>query len=134
MKLRLAILAFTVLLWTTPAFAQGCAMCYSTAAGTTTSTYRDKNHISTFECLANLGFRLFGGVFADAWISASAEPTCRILANMNLDCCFTVVQSLSIRINGNKLNTINTRFNHSVSELSTNSSGSKPRMSFHMRE
>jgi hypothetical protein len=31
MKLRLATLAFLVALWTAPAWAQSCAMCYSTA-------------------------------------------------------------------------------------------------------
>jgi len=35
MKLRLAILALLVVLWAGPAFGQGCAMCYSTAASTT---------------------------------------------------------------------------------------------------
>jgi hypothetical protein len=33
MKLRL--LTLVLLLWSGPAFAQGCAMCYSTATGTT---------------------------------------------------------------------------------------------------
>jgi hypothetical protein len=31
MKLRTAIVAVALLLWTTPAFSQGCAMCYSSA-------------------------------------------------------------------------------------------------------
>jgi len=35
MKLRLATLAVFLMLWATPAFSQGCAMCYSTAKGTT---------------------------------------------------------------------------------------------------
>jgi hypothetical protein len=35
MKLRLAMLALLVVLWAGPAFGQGCAMCYNTAAGTT---------------------------------------------------------------------------------------------------
>jgi len=33
MKLRIATLALLLALWTAPAFAQGCAMCYSTVAG-----------------------------------------------------------------------------------------------------
>jgi len=35
MKLRLAIFAVLAILWAAPAFGQGCAMCYSNAAGTT---------------------------------------------------------------------------------------------------
>jgi hypothetical protein len=35
MKQRLLTLAFLALLWAAPAFGQGCAMCYSNAAGTT---------------------------------------------------------------------------------------------------
>ena len=34
MKLRFATLAVFLLLWVTPAFSQGCAMCYSNAKGT----------------------------------------------------------------------------------------------------
>jgi hypothetical protein len=35
MKLRLAILGVLVALWTVPAWAQSCAMCYSTARAVT---------------------------------------------------------------------------------------------------
>jgi cytochrome c-type biogenesis protein CcmH/NrfF len=34
MKLRMAMLLLLVVLWAGPVFAQGCAMCYSSAAGT----------------------------------------------------------------------------------------------------
>jgi len=35
MKLRLTSLAIFLILWAAPAFGQGCAMCYSNAAGST---------------------------------------------------------------------------------------------------
>jgi hypothetical protein len=43
MKLRLGTLAVLLLLWAAPAFSQGCAMCYSSAAA---STKEGQNAIS----------------------------------------------------------------------------------------
>ncbi len=43
MKLRLTALAVFLMLWAMPAFSQGCAMCYSNAAG---STKEGQNAIS----------------------------------------------------------------------------------------
>lgn len=43
MKLRLGILAVLLLLWAAPAFSQGCAMCYRSAAA---STKEGQNAIS----------------------------------------------------------------------------------------
>lgn len=43
MKLRLGTLAVLLLLWAGPAFGQGCAMCYSSAAA---STKEGQNAIS----------------------------------------------------------------------------------------
>lgn len=34
MKLRLGTFALFLLMWATPAFSQGCAMCYTSAQGT----------------------------------------------------------------------------------------------------
>jgi len=43
MKLRLASLALLVALWAAPAFGQGCAMCYSSAAGAGEKSQRALN-------------------------------------------------------------------------------------------
>ena len=43
MKIRLTTLAVFLMLWAAPAFSQGCAMCYSSAAG---STKEGQNAIS----------------------------------------------------------------------------------------
>ena len=44
MKLRLVSLALLVALWTAPAFGQGCAMCYSSAAGAGEKSQMALNH------------------------------------------------------------------------------------------
>lgn len=43
MKLRLASLALLAALWSVPAFGQGCAMCYSSAAGAGEKSQRALN-------------------------------------------------------------------------------------------
>ena len=60
MKLRLATIALTSLLWTAPAFSQGCAMCYSSAAGTTKEGQRAINRGVLLLLIPPVGFMTLG--------------------------------------------------------------------------
>ena len=64
MRLRLATLALLVGLWTAPAFAQGCAMCYSTAAGTTKDGQKAISHGVLILLAPPVGFMTLGAGFA----------------------------------------------------------------------
>ena len=44
MKVRLVTLVLLVALWAAPAFGQGCAMCYSSAAGAGEKSQKALNH------------------------------------------------------------------------------------------
>jgi hypothetical protein len=60
MKLRLALVSLALLLWTGPAFAQGCAMCYSNAAGTSKDGQRAINRGILVLLVPPLGFMTLG--------------------------------------------------------------------------
>jgi hypothetical protein len=60
MKLRLAMIAVTLLLWATPAFSQGCAMCYSSAAGTTKEGQRAISRGVLLLLIPPVGFMTLG--------------------------------------------------------------------------
>jgi hypothetical protein len=60
MKLRLALLSLMLLLWAAPAFSQGCAMCYSNAAGTTKDGQRAINRAILVLLVPPLGFMTLG--------------------------------------------------------------------------
>jgi cytochrome c-type biogenesis protein CcmH/NrfF len=60
MRLRFTILALALLLWGAPAFAQGCAMCYSNAAGTSKEGQRAINRGVLVLLVPPIGFMTLG--------------------------------------------------------------------------
>ncbi len=64
MKLRFATLAVFLLLWAAPAFSQGCAMCYSSAKGTTKEGQRAISRAVLVLLLPPLAFMTLGAGMA----------------------------------------------------------------------
>ena len=60
MKLRLAMIVLLVVLWDGPAFAQGCAMCYSNASGTTKEGQRAISRGVVVLLIPPVGFMTLG--------------------------------------------------------------------------
>ena len=60
MKLRVALISLILLLWAAPVFAQGCAMCYSNAAGTSKDGQRAINRGILVLLIPPLGFMTLG--------------------------------------------------------------------------
>jgi hypothetical protein len=60
MKLRLATCALFLLLWASPAFAQGCSMCYSTAAAASKDGQRAINRAVLVLLVPPVGFMTLG--------------------------------------------------------------------------
>ncbi len=60
MKLRLAMLGLFLVLWAGPAFGQGCAMCYSTAAAATKDGQRAINKAVLVLLVPPLSFMTLG--------------------------------------------------------------------------
>ena len=64
MKMRLATLGLFLALWTAPAFAQGCAMCYSNAAGSSKDGQRAISKGVLVLLIPPIGFMTVGMGFA----------------------------------------------------------------------
>jgi hypothetical protein len=60
MRLRLATLVLFLVLWAGPAFAQGCAMCYSTAAAASKDGQRAINRAVIVLLIPPAGFMTLG--------------------------------------------------------------------------
>lgn len=60
MKLRSVILAGFLLLWAAPAFSQGCAMCYGSAAATDKDGQKAVNKGVLVLLIPPMGFMTFG--------------------------------------------------------------------------
>jgi len=60
MRLRFLTTALLLLLWAAPAFAQGCAMCYSSAAGTSKEGQRAINRAVMVLLAPPVGFMTLG--------------------------------------------------------------------------
>jgi len=64
MRLRLATFGLLTALWAAPAFAQGCAMCYSNAAATTKDGQRAISRGVLVLLAPPVGFMTLGGGLA----------------------------------------------------------------------
>jgi len=76
MKLRLAFLTLILLAWTAPAFAQGCAMCYSTAQANSKDGQRTLNKAVIVLLIPPAGFMTVGIWMAQRYARKRDQEQC----------------------------------------------------------
>jgi hypothetical protein len=89
MKTRLASLALLLALWAAPAFGQGCAMCYSSAAAASKDSQKSLNRAILVLLIPPLGFMTAGvgwayryGKKRDNEVSLSSEAADELDSNL----------------------------------------------------
>ena len=86
----------------------------ATSAGATPLTRRDEDHVGALEHLLDLFPVLLGGLLADLGVRPGAEATGELTADVELHVGVAHEQRLGIRVDGDELDALEPRVDHSV--------------------
>ena len=90
-----------------------------TRSGATALASGDKNEVGTLQRLADFLFGLFCRFATNLGSRTRAEALGEILTNVNTRRCLRRAELLSIRVDGNKLDVANARFDHPIDGIDT---------------